>query len=159
MKRIGQFLAAFRSRQAIANLSADVFYLEGAEPADRRAPRALAKQTQPVATYSALDDDAAYHLAATAFDPCAMTEDENRRLANLLLDAEAIDMHDYKILLRGPARRCGTLADIRAPRNYLADWQDNLSRHMSRDDHTAVGADSRALTILGKIMVVRNEAA
>lgn len=155
MKKIGQFLAVFREKEASRAPSTDILYLEGAEPAERHAP---APQPMRARKFD-FDDDAAYRLAAGTFDPCAMTEEENRRLADLLLDSDVINMRDYQILVTGPSRRCGTLADIRAPRNYLADWQDSLSRHMGRNDYTAIDTDSRALTILGKLMVARNAAA
>lgn len=160
MRKFAQFLAAFRAKHGTDDLSADLFFLEQAEHADRRAPayRRRATDNEPVTRYD-LGGNAAFHLAATNFNPCAMTDRDNRRLADLLLDAGAISAQDHEILVRGPIRRRSILTDLPAPRNYLADWQESLAKHMGYDDYSAMDTDSRALNVLGKVMVAREAAA
>lgn len=99
-------------------------------------------------------DETVYRLAARQYDPQHMTDADNRQLADFLYDAGAITLRDHDILFDGPgsfpAARSGTVA-----RDHLTQWQARLARHMGTNNFCAVDSDSRALSILGRVVAER----
>ena len=104
-----------------------------------------------------MSQEAAFILAAKEYDPTKMTPAQNQRLADLLFDADAISYRDYDILMSAPKSPTGQNGNL--PRNYLADWQMQLAGSMGSNNFDAVNHASRALSLLGRVTAVREDAA
>jgi hypothetical protein len=104
-----------------------------------------------------ISQEASFVLAASQYDPHHMAPNELYEMAGMLRQAGAIGAADYALLLRGPQGDGYRLADPEAPRDMIADWQMRLASHMDRPNLGAIGADTRALNVLGRVAAAREQ--
>ncbi|MCR9220287.1 MAG: hypothetical protein NXI21_08675 [Alphaproteobacteria bacterium] len=100
--------------------------------------------------------EASFVLAAARYDPHRMSPIELQEMAGDLRSAGAIGAADYALLMRGPGGGY-QMDDPDSPRDQIADWQLSLSESMNRPDLRAVGANTRALNILGRVAAARDQ--
>lgn len=101
-----------------------------------------------------ISTQAAFVLAASQYDPTALTETDTQRLADGLLKGKAISSRDRTILTQGPKSGLAS-ADPYAPRNLLADFQNDISKALGQNDFRTVESSSRAVSILGRVASLR----
>lgn len=99
--------------------------------------------------------EAGFVLAASKYDPHRMSLAELQDMAAELREGGSIGAADYALLVRGPGGDGYRYADPEAPRDVIADWQMRLSDSMAKPDLRGVGANTRALNILGRIAAAR----
>lgn len=101
-----------------------------------------------------ISTQAAFVLAASQYDPTALTETETQRMADGLLKGKAISSRDRNILTQGPKSGFAS-GDPYAPRNLLADFQNDISQALGQSDFRTVESSSRAVSILGRVASLR----
>jgi len=99
--------------------------------------------------------EASFLMAAAQFDPHHMSVNDLADMAGMLRQSGAIGAADHSLLLRGAGGSFDRFADPDQPRDIIADWQMRLSGDMDRPDLRAIGGDTRALNILGRIAAAR----
>lgn len=130
-------------------------------PAVNTAPPAAAESsaaaTDDIVTVS---PQAVFLFAASQFDPRSITRDGIMDLADTLRDGGAISNRDHAILTSRPDPRNQDTtfrSDFREPANLIADFQGRLSQDLAQSNVAAVEADTRALSILGRLSSIRDE--
>ncbi|MBP5858934.1 hypothetical protein KAJ83_18085 [Marivibrio halodurans] len=99
--------------------------------------------------------EGSFVMAAADYDPRRMSPNEATEMAGMLRANGAIGAADHALLLRGPKGDHFRTADPEAPRDMIADWQMRLDGDMTRADLRAIGGDTRALDILGRVAAIR----
>lgn len=160
--KLGTLLSYFQTRpDADAALQdADLRVPKGLKLSRAAAPARPAAsgktESQPVDRV-VISTQAAYVLAASQFDPREISEADTRRMADQLLQGNAISERDARILVTGAAQERAAqsgLAD--PPRDLLAAFQTRLSGTVGRTDFLGVNAATRAVSILGRIAAIRD---
>jgi hypothetical protein len=124
-----------------------------AEPRPR--PAEAPSPGDPVDTVK-ISVQATYVLAASQFDPRAITAPETTRLADQLYEGGAISSRDRNIIADGPREVVGALPrDGSAGRDLLSDFQAQLAEDVGRSDLRSIDDSTRAVTILGRVASIR----
>ena len=110
-------------------------------------------RSAPVDT-TEISPEAVFRHTASRYDPEHISLGELRDLVDLLYDGQAISRRDYAILANGPSQDSGVSpnAGPEVKRNVVAAWQDQRVHDTARGDISAVESDSRALSILGRLV-------
>lgn len=125
------------------------------QPEPRRPQSDAPAPGDPVDTVK-ISVQATYVMAASQFDPRAITGTETQRLADQLFDGGAIGNRDRNVLIDGPRDVTGALPkDIRQERDLLADFQAQLAEDVGRSDLRSIDDSTRAVTILGRVASIR----
>ena len=121
----------------------------------RRAPVETPAPGDPVDTVK-ISVQATYVLAASQFDPRAITPPETQTLADRLYEGGAIGSRDRSVLIEGPRNVPGALPrSAGEPRDLLADFQAQLAEDVGRSDLRSIDDSTRAVTILGRVASIR----
>lgn len=101
-----------------------------------------------------ISPEAVFRHAASRYDPEHINLGELRDLIDLLYDGQAISPRDHAILINGASQGSGTSpnAGPEVKRNVVAAWQEQRVHDMARGDISAAESDSRALSILGRLV-------
>ncbi len=139
-----------------------------AAPDEPTAPQAAKITPDPVAEGGKASTDdivtvspqAVFLFTASQYDPRNISESEVRELADTLRDGGAISKRDHSILTSRPDPRNASTTfrtEFREPGNLVADFQGRLSQDLAQSNVEAVEADTRALSILGRLSSIRDE--
>lgn len=101
--------------------------------------------------------EASFVMAAADYDPRRISPNELTEMAGMLRQSGAIGAADHALLLRGPEGDHFRMSDPEAPRDLIGDWQMRLNGDMDRPNLRAIGADTRALNILGRVAATRDQ--
>lgn len=158
--KVAEIVAAFQRFAATRNDA------EEPQEAEARPPRPAVAQTLPQRSPAETDDlisvspEAIFTFAASRFDPERITREEIESLAETLHRGGAISPRDRTILSAPPeggTQRAMFGADPDAPTNLVSEFQGRLAVDMANSDIQAVEADTRALSILGRLASIREE--
>ncbi len=121
----------------------------------RRAQTPPPSPGDPVDTVK-ISVQATYVLAASQFDPRAITGSETQRLADQLYEGGAIGSRDRSVLIEGPRGSASALPkSAGASRDLLSDFQAQLAEDIGRSDLRSIDDSTRAVTILGRVVSIR----
>ena len=124
-------------------------------------PEPRPKQTELPAPGDPVDTvkisvQATYVLAASQFDPRAITGTETQRLADQLYEGGAIGSRDRSVILEGPRDAPGVLPKgAGETRDLLSGFQAQLAEDVGRSDLRSIDDSTRAVTILGRVASIR----
>ena len=117
-------------------------------------PAAAPLPDEPIDTVQ-ISVQASFVLAASQFDPQAITLQEASKLANQLLEGGAISRRERDTLASGPRDVDQLLIDSSATRDLLADFQAQLAGDVGRSDLRGIDESTRAVSILSRIVSLR----
>jgi hypothetical protein len=151
------FQKSFGSQERTAATATESAAEQPAKPAPPAAPEGDATAIDDIVTVS---PQAVFLFAASQYDPRNISRDGATELADTLRDGGAISNRDHAILTSSPGpRNAGTTfrSEFREPGNLIADFQGRLSQDLAQSNVEAVEADTRALSILGRLSSIRDE--
>ncbi|MEQ8601784.1 MAG: hypothetical protein RIB45_00595 [Marivibrio sp.] len=166
--KLSEIFSAFQRKPALAgDGGADQSSLARTGPAVRsipgQGPGALGERLPDPPPLERAEDvidisrEAGFVLAASKYDPHKMTLTELQDMAAEMREGGAIGAADYALLMRGPDGGGYRYADADAPRDVIAEWQLRLTDSMAKPDLRAIGANTRALNILGRVAAARGQ--
>ncbi|MDJ0685041.1 MAG: hypothetical protein QNJ84_10090 [Alphaproteobacteria bacterium] len=118
-------------------------------------PETAARQPAGPVDQVQISAQAAFVLAASQYNPSAITETETQRMSDGLYQGKAISARDRAILVKGPQSGAERFGSQNAPRNLLAAFQTDISDALGRSDFVTVETSSRAVSILGRVASLR----
>ena len=162
--KVAELVAAFQRFAAPQNTAGET------SPKDNRAqapvPASVVPEPEPLPT--ATDDrvsvspEAIFTFAASLYDPQRITRPDVEALADILYDGGAISERDRAILASAPDRQSQSVyfeSDPNSSTNLVTEFQGRLSVDLANSNIAAVEEDTRALSILGRLVSIREELA
>jgi hypothetical protein len=159
--KISELVAAFQRYAEPQDRKAEAAADSSTTTTSRRAEAAaLEERTGDTDDIVTLSPQAVFLFAASQFDPQRITRREIGELSDTLLDGGAISERDHGILTSATASngRTGSFgSEFQEGGDLIGHFQERLSRDMAKSDVGAVEADTRALSILGRLASIREE--
>lgn len=130
------------------------------QQAESRAEKIQPEQKSADGDEIRLSPQAVFLFAASQYDPRNISQNETRELAQTLREGRAISERDEIVLTRpnrDRSRLFFTDPEPTARRDLIVEFQSRLAQDTTRGDIANVEADTRALSILGRLAIVRDE--
>lgn len=123
-------------------------------------PNNPAFESSRITDQISLSSQAAFKLAAQKYNPREITQAETRALTDTLQQSHAISARDQAIILsstESAKRRFEAPPISNAPKDLVETFQRRLANDAIAGDIPAVDANTRALSILGRLISLRDD--